>query len=236
MTSQSTALLCLPFAGAGASVFQPWQAEADTILTVLPVQLPGREKRFVEEPYRDVHTAVAGLLEEVLDLLDGRESVALFGHSLGAMLAYELAYRFGQVGGLRIEHLFASGSPAPTAPRAERATGLGDDEFVARVAEFAGYTHSALRNPEMRELLLPCLRADVEMHESYVSDSDKVLDVPITALRGSDDELVGAAEVAGWAGSTSAAFAVAELSGGHMYLTDSPAPLLRLIAATIADG
>jgi surfactin synthase thioesterase subunit len=159
--------------------------------------------------------------------------VALFGHSLGAVLAYELAHRLYHLPGVELVRLFASGSPPPQVPRPGRATGLPDDEFLARVREFAGFSGEALDDPEMRELILPTLRADVQMHESYVPSTDVPLPVPITSVRGAADELVSSDDAAGWAKVTSRDFDLAELPGGHMYLTDHAEPLLRMIGDAV---
>ncbi|MFI7498886.1 thioesterase II family protein [Streptomyces sp. NPDC049687] len=235
MTARTT-LVCLPFAGAGASFFRPWQRVAGDRLTILPLQLPGRERRIDQEPYTDARTATDGLLADLRTALaDDPElprRIAVFGHSLGAVLAYELAHRLAEApGDLELVRLFVSGSPQPAEQRTRRATGLPDDAFLARVNEFAGYTHEALDDPEMRELILPTLRADVEMHESYTPSTDLALPAPLTVLRGSHDELVSRDEAAAWAKVAGADFRTVELSGGHMYLTESAAELLDVVAA-----
>ncbi|RSM90721.1 thioesterase [Kibdelosporangium aridum] len=224
-----TALICLPFAGSGASFYYAWTSQ----FPVLPVQLPGRERRIDEEPYRDVHAAVDGVLPELLGSLGSERRVALFGHSLGAVLAYELAHRLVELD-FEVIRLFASGSTEPHTPRPGRATGLSDDAFVAQVREFAGFSDEALDDEEMRELILPTLRADVQMHESYVPSTDLPLAAPITALRGSSDSLVSSDQAAAWAKATSKDFTLTELPGGHMYLT-TPGPLLELIKGSVCD-
>lgn len=224
-----TTLVCLPFAGAGASFYQPWARLAGADFDVLPVQLPGRERRIDDEPHRDVSSAVAEVLAGLRDV-DG--PLAVFGHSLGAVLGYELAHRLVAAGRPPVR-LFASGSPEPARQRTERATGLPDAEFLATVSDFAGYTGEALADPEMLELVLPTLRADIEMHENYVPTTDEPLDVPITAVRGSADTLVSADAVLGWAKVTSRQFDAVELPGGHMYLTESAERLVRLLADTL---
>ncbi|MGF1426687.1 thioesterase II family protein [Kitasatospora sp. LaBMicrA B282] len=230
---QPTQLICLPFAGSGASFFKQWLPIAPPGLQLVPVQLPGREERFADTPHTEVARAVDEVHAWLLQRLGAGGPVALFGHSLGAVLAYELAHRLAGSDGQVPVRLFVSGSPGPWSPRADRATGLDDEAFVARVRRFSGYTHPALEDPEMRELLLPLLRADVEMHEGYRPASDKPLPVPITALRGADDALVDAAQCAQWAAATSARFATAELAGGHMYLAEGAADLLALIRDTL---
>lgn len=232
-----THVVCLPFAGAGASFFRPWAAAAGPDLVVVPLQLPGRERLVDEEPYRTVPEAVDGLLAQLRETLDaGAGRLILFGHSLGAVLAYELGHRLASGAGPRPRRLYVSGSPQPRAGRVQRATGLPDEEFLARVGEFAGYRHSALRDPEMRELILPALRADVEMHENYVPGHRAPLDVPLTSLRGAADTLVSADEARAWSKATSRAFEYVEMPGGHMYLTDAAPSLLRLVRSDAAEG
>ncbi|MEV7979520.1 alpha/beta fold hydrolase [Streptomyces sp. NPDC086519] len=222
-------LVCLPFAGAGASFFREWQPLLPEDMDIVPVQLPGREERFVEPPLTDVHSAADAAADEVAGSLEGASQVMVFGHSLGAVLAFELVRRLAATGTVPLTGLFVSGSPGPWSGRTQRATGLDDDAFIARIRGFAGYTHPALEIPEMRELLLPLLRADVEMHENYRPRSAEPLTVPVTSLRGRSDELVTAAQAAAWSDVTRGGFTTAELDGGHMYLTTEATRLLTLI-------
>ncbi|MFG2802332.1 thioesterase II family protein [Streptomyces pseudovenezuelae] len=246
-TRDTTKLVCLPYAGAGASFYRPWAALAGDALEIVALQLPGRERLIDEEPYRDAHQAVDGLLAQLRDRLGaGGGRVALFGHSLGAVLAYELAHRLlaepgvsgvsgvsGGVSGVEVAHLFVSGAPEPDHSRARRATGLSDEDFLAQVAELAGYSHPALDDPEMRELLLPTLRADVEMHESYVRSTRLPLDVPVTVVRGQEDDLVGFEAATSWSKVSGRDFDHVEVPGGHMYLTEAAPELVRLIVSKL---
>jgi surfactin synthase thioesterase subunit len=228
-------VLCFPFAGAGASAFRRCQEYPTDALRICPVQLPGREERFDEPPYTEVTGAVFDLLPELMELVDGSPQVALFGHSIGAVLAYEAAHQFTRIDGPTVVHLFVSGSPGPWTRRDRRATGLTDDAFVERVREFAGYTHPALEHPELRDMLLPTLRADVAMHEDYLAPSPMPLDAPITSIRGAADELVSAAQSAEWAAATSRQWRSVELPGNHMYLIDAPTELVRLMAGVLSE-
>lgn len=239
MAEAETVLICLPFAGAGPSFFTPWQALAPEGLRILPVSLPGREKRFPQPAYTSAAPAVDDAYAQVTAALgDGGQSgpVVLFGHSMGAVLAYELAHRIERSAsgtGLRAAALVVSGSPGPWTPRTDRAGDLPDEEFAARVRAFAGYDHPALEVPEMRELLLPALRADVRLHETYAPSTDRPLGVPVVSVRGRDDALVGSAQAAEWERATTGKLTVAELEGGHMYLTERPGALLELVAAEV---
>lgn len=226
-------LVCLPFAGAGASFFAPWERDVPEGLVILPLQLPGREERFAEPLHTDVAVVAEEACSWVVEQVGDDARVALFGHSLGAVLAYELAHRLDTVDSVRLAHLFVSGSPGPWSGRGSRTAELDDELFLSRVRSFAGYSHPALEHPEMRELLLPMLRADVEMHESYRPTSDQPLSAPITSLRGSKDELVDPAQAAQWERATTGAFSTAEIDGGHMYVVDRSEALLALVGAEL---
>ncbi|WP_456786195.1 thioesterase II family protein [Cellulomonas sp. P5_C5] len=227
-----TTLLCIPFAGAGASFFGPWAEPAGNRFHVVPVQLPGREDRFVDQPFTKVADAVASIVDEVRPQVGSGEQVVLFGHSLGAVVAFELALALEQ-SGVDVARLVVSGSPGPWSGRTERASELSDDAFLQQVQRFAGYEHPALAHPELRELLLPTLRADVLMHEDYVARDGVVLAAPITSLRGSHDELVDDEAAMQWAAATTGSFVLRRVTGGHMYLADSAAEVLDIVAADL---
>jgi surfactin synthase thioesterase subunit len=222
-------VLCFPYAGAGASVYRRCQEVEASGIVIRPVQLPGREELSDEELCTDAASAVAAMLPDILDLVEDSSELALFGHSLGAILAYETAHQLSEIAGPTVVRLFVSGSPGPWTQRVNRATGLTDEQFLDRVAELAGYRHPALEHPELRELLLPILRADVAMHENYRPPVGKPLDVPVTSLRGSQDELVSAAQAAEWTDATVGECRTVEVPGGHMYLLESPASLVRAL-------
>lgn len=235
MTAETrVSLVCLPFGGAGASFYHSWSALAGDRLRILPLQLPGRERRIDEEPFHDARSATTALLADLRCVLGDGGRVALFGHSVGAVLAYELAHRLGSVPGFDVLRLFVSGAADPATGLSSNATGLPDEEFLAKVKELAGYRHEALDDPEMRELLLPALRGDMAMHESYVPTTTAI-SVPVTAFRGVHDSQVSRAQAAAWAGFTDRDFRLVELPGEHMYVTESAPELVRTIAAQLAE-
>ncbi|MCP2243419.1 thioesterase II family protein [Lentzea aerocolonigenes] len=220
-------VLCFPFAGAGAAAFRRCQEFSARRVRVVPIELPGRATRFAEPPYTTVSEAVDGLHPEIVELLGDEREVALFGHSLGAVLAFEMALRLES--SFTVRGVFVSGSPGPWTRRARRASGLSDGEFLDRVKDLAGHSHPALEDPELREMLLPVLRADVEMHEAYLAAPDVRLDAPLFSIRGAEDELVSTQQAAQWAGATTGAFRAVEVPGGHMYVADDPLALVRLV-------
>lgn len=228
-----TTLVCFPFAGSGASFFRPWRRGVGEGAAVLPVQLPGREQRLDEPLLLDIAEAIDALAPDLLRQVEGARDVVVFGHSLGAMLAYEFARRL-EPRPDRAVRLVVSGSPAPDRPRVRRAGGLPDEAFLKQVGEFAAYSHEALDDPEMREMLLPILRADVRMHESYVPRGPLALAHAVTCLRGRDDTLVAADDARDWARLARGNFDYLELPGGHMYLADSAEALIRLLVGRAA--
>ncbi|MEV0455762.1 thioesterase II family protein [Catellatospora methionotrophica] len=229
-------LLCFPFAGGGAGFFGAWRRLGSPHADVIGVQLPGRESRLREAPVSNVADAVAAVLPAVQAETAKPGRLALFGHSSGAILAFEVARRLDAIDPGRLAHLFVSGTTAPWQPRPGRATGLPDDEFIATVQGIAGFSHGALNEPRLRDLLLPALRADIQMHEDYRTPVGTSVSVPVTALRGQDDALVTADEAAEWSKATRSRFDSSELPGGHMYLTDQREALLALIGANLRDA
>ncbi|RAG87127.1 thioesterase [Streptacidiphilus pinicola] len=236
-----TTLVCLPFAGAGAGFFRKWRTLTPQGLTLLPVQLPGREERYFETPHTDVDTAMDDALPWVLDQLDAlgeaASRVALFGHSLGAELSYELTRRL-TAKGRPVARLLVSGAPGPRLRQVERVSHLDDEAFLEGLRRVAGYRHPAMDHPELLQVMMPFLRADNTMHEDYRSAHDVLLDVPVTSLRGRDDQLVSAAEAAQWAAETTAGFRCVEVEGSHMYLTETEraATLLRTVVDELEGG
>ncbi len=225
-------LVCVPFAGAGASVFNDWKSLSKNF-DIYAVQLPGREQRFIEPAYTNIKDAVQGIMPELLAELDLSKPIVFFGHSLGAVLAFELARAMYREENTNVQGLIVSGSPSPWNSREKYASGLPDEEFLLRVNEFAGYSHPALEDPIMREVLLPTLRADVEMHESYQPLTDDSLPIKVLTIRGNEDELVTAEDKALWGKASSVQTLHEELPGGHMYLMDDPKAVIGLIESAV---
>lgn len=238
--TESPFLICLPFAGAGPSVFNTWRPLLQGSVQMLQPSLAGKEKRFAESPLRDTNAQVrdiAGQLQQQLDQHPATPAI-VFGHSLGAILAYELARLLEQRSATRIVHLVVSGSASPLLKRRGKATGLSDDEFVREVESLAGYTHPALADRDMRGLLLPALRADVEMHESYRHAWEAPSAINITCLHGKQDEVVHADEAMQWREVTLGRVDILDVDGGHMFWVDDAALVvntIKAIATTLAS-
>jgi surfactin synthase thioesterase subunit len=226
-------LLCLPHAGGGASSFRPWVGALPGV-GVVGVLPPGRERRIAEPPIAAIEPLVAELLPRALPWLGGR--YALFGHSMGALVAFELARALRRSGHPAPEHLYVSACPAPDVPQGERTSGLSDAEFLDRLRALRGTPDELFAMPELLELLLPALRADFAIVDRYEYRAEPPLACDLTAFCAPDDLLAPPATVAGWARHTSAAFSLHELPGGHFLVTASADALLARIRAGLTPS
>ncbi|MFG2091675.1 thioesterase II family protein [Spirillospora sp. NPDC048824] len=227
-------VFCLPFAGAGATFYRAWPAAPDGI-EIVPLQPTGREERFPEDPYDSIAMALEDLVPALREQCADGRPYALFGHSFGAILAYELAREMSASHEPEPLWLMASGSAAPGVSLGRDSSDLDDDEFIAHVEQLAGYIHPALADPDVREIVLPVLRADVHLHETHRLTDARPLSIPIAVLRGTDDHQVTADDCLAWSDRTTASCVIQDVPGGHMYLADEPEPVLKAMAA-LASG
>jgi medium-chain acyl-[acyl-carrier-protein] hydrolase len=209
-------LFCFPFAGGGALAYQKWPQRLPAHVEVCAVQLPGRETRLRETPFTRVEPLVAELLEAV----PTDKPFALFGHSMGAIVAFEFARALRQAGGAQALHLFASGRSAPASPinRDPPFYRLSHDAFVDCLRALGGTPDAVLNHPELLEMLIPIMRADFEINESYCYTPAAPLDYPISCFRGTQDHLFSYEDAAAWAKETQATFHLHSLPGKHFFI------------------
>lgn len=212
-------LLCFPHAGGAAGFFQPLARRLPPAVDVHSVQYPGRQDRSAEPPVDDI----GELADRVCDALPATTGPALafLGHSMGAVVAFEVAHRLVAAGRPAPELLIASSQPAPSHTRSDRLH-LLDDLFLADVAAFGGADPALLADPLIRQLVLPALRADYRAIETYRHRARRPpLAIPVTAVTGDADPLVTAVEARAWADHTTGAFRLETIRrGDHFYLRD----------------
>ncbi|MGI5491382.1 thioesterase II family protein [Microtetraspora malaysiensis] len=226
-------LFCLPYAGAGAGVFHPWPAALAPVAEVHGVQLPGRESRIAEPAELDLLELAAALADATAS--DTRP-YALYGHSLGARIAFDLIRELRRTGGRLPDRLYVGAARAPHLAASSTFDGLSrlsDDELVARVVAGGGVPEVVAEEPELLELLLPALRADFTLLDDYVYRPEEPLPVPITAFAGTLDPSVSMEQMTAWEEHTVAGFALHRVEGGHFFLQDSEAELLALLSADL---
>jgi medium-chain acyl-[acyl-carrier-protein] hydrolase len=228
-------LFCLPYAGGGASVYRNFVTYFPETVEVCPIQLPGREDRLSEPLRTSVDDLVAGLIPAVA--ANTELPYAFFGHSMGALLAFEAIRALSSRGAPLPRHLFVSAHRAPHLPdRARLLHTLGHDEFVQGLKDYAGTPEVVFLDPELSEIFLPILRADFTVCETYTHVPARPLPVPITALGGTADPTVDAAELAAWREHTTRRFDGHLIPGDHFYLRGAEAILAHHICReTVAN-
>jgi medium-chain acyl-[acyl-carrier-protein] hydrolase len=225
-------LLCLPHAGGGASSFRGWADALPPEVEVCPVQLPGRENRIAEPAFDRVPPLTEALADAVEPLLS--LPFALFGHSNGALIGFELARTLRARGRPGPVHLFASGRRAPDVSLNRPPTHhLPDAELLADLQELGGIPPQLLEHPELLAVLLPTLRADVAIHETYAFQEQPPLAFPITAYGGLADPRTPLASLEAWGRHTAGPFVTRLFPGGHFYLQEQRTVVLRTLAADL---
>jgi pyochelin biosynthetic protein PchC len=225
-------LICLPHAGGSASFFHPFSAALAPEIEVLAVQYPGRQDRR-REPVPDGVPELAEALYAVLADLPGLDDFAIFGHSMGAVVGFELTRRLEQRRHRPPRRLFASGRRAPSRTRPERAHLLPDADLVDEIAALGGTDPRLLADPEMRELLLPMIRGDYRAVETYRCSLSTTVSCPVTVLTGDADQRTSAAEASDWRLHTTGECAVETLSGGHFFLSERPGDVVRVVSRAL---
>ena len=221
-------LFCLPYTGAGSARFFTWARYFPAEIDVCPVQLPGREERLADPPFAEMQRLVYAVAEGVIHALD--RPFAIFGHSMGALVGFELARCLRRELGLSPLHLFASGSRAPHMPPADESVHeLPDDELLGRVQLMDALTADLLARSEYSELLLPAIRADFTVCGTYAHYDEPPLDCPISALGGTDDPTVSIDHLGAWDTHTARWLLVRLFAGGHLYVNDCPAAIAEVV-------
>ncbi|MBA2678686.1 MAG: thioesterase [Ktedonobacteraceae bacterium] len=218
-------LFCFPYSGAGALAFRTWQNGFPAEVDVCPVQLPGRENRFREAPFTHMNALVGALTEGIMPHLD--LPFAFYGHSLGSLVAFEVAQKLRTWGARQPVHLLVSGCHAPqTQPKAPPLYQLNDKDFIAAVARFGGTSKEVLQNKELMNLVLPTLRADLTIYDTYTYTDAPALDCPISVYGGLQDTRATQETMATWQQQTRSAFALRMFPGGHFFLQTAQDSLL----------
>ncbi|MGA5301851.1 thioesterase II family protein [Nucisporomicrobium flavum] len=224
-------LVCLPYAGGAAAAYRAWHQLAPGHVEVCPVELPGRGLRMGEEPYRRLPPLVEGLADALDPLLD--RPFALFGHSMGGLIAFELARLLRRRGRPEPSHLFVSASPAPDRPREPTVHDAPDAELKARLQAFNGTPAEVLDNEELMELALPVIRADFAVLETYEFAEEPPLDTPLTVFGGVDDRTVRPDDLVGWR-EHATTVDLRMLPGDHFFIDELAPELIGMITTRIA--
>jgi medium-chain acyl-[acyl-carrier-protein] hydrolase len=226
-------LFCFPYAGGGALIYRPWASSLPPEIEVRAIQLPGRETRLAEPPFTRLAPLLAALTQALEPHLNA--PFAFFGHSLGALICFELARNLRRLGLPGPAHLCVSGRVAPQLPlRRPPIHTLPDPEFIEQLRRLNGTPDEVMRNKELRALILPLLRADFALHETYSYTPEPPLECPISAFGGQDDDRAPQEYLAAWQLQTRSGWALQMFPGDHFYLRSGQTALLQALCGDLA--
>lgn len=184
-TSERLRIFCFPYAGGGASTYRNWNTYLKPGMKCYPIQLPGRENRISETPYREMDTLVKDVVSALVPYLD--TNYILFGHSMGAKIACEVGGALEHYNNVQNPcHLIVSGSQAPHIPDPNPLHNLPEDKFIEGLKQYSGMSQEFLENKELMKLFMPLFRADFVLDETYTFKK-RNFSFPISALYGSQD-------------------------------------------------
>lgn len=224
-------LVCLPHAGGSAACFMPWSRLAPAGLEVCAVRYPGREANYPDAPFSSLEPLVADLAAAIDPLLP--QPFALLGHSMGALVAFELARLLRRRGRPSPVHVFVSAHPAPQIAGPVVREAPSDAVLRRLLADLHGAEAALLEHDELVALILPRLRADLAVCATYAYRPEAPLGCPITALGGLDDCHVSETLLAAWRLQTQREFAIRMFPGNHFFLHLEPGTVLQYIASRI---
>ena len=222
-------LFCFTYAGGAASIYRDWSNKLPPSIEVHAFQFPGHGNRMRDPLFKRVQPLVESVAQELMPKLEG--SFAFFGHSMGAIVSFELAQLLRRENKPGPAHLFLSGRPAPHLTEKEAPTyDLPEPEFIEELRRMQGTPNEVLEHPELMSMLSPILRADLEVCQTYEYEPRPPLDCPITAFGGLQDEEVSREQLEGWRDYTTSSFTARMFPGNHFFLHSSAPVLLRMIA------
>ena len=227
LRTPSKQLFCFPYAGGGASIFRPWKNYLGPEIGAYAIQLPGRESRFTEEPISDLITIAKASADAISEICS--RPFAIFGHSLGAAIAYEVTAEL-EARGLKPAQLFISGRQSPNRkPLRAPISHLSDAEFIEQLKSYNTTPREIFENREILELLLPMLKADFSMAENYQHQIGSKVNAPITALASKGDIWLSPESISDWSKKTFGPFSSHWFEGGHLYLNQETEALVKYI-------
>ncbi len=225
-------LFCFPYAGSSALMYRDWARNLPGWIEVCPVQLPGRGARLREKPFVRMDQVVKSLLGEMRSYLT--KPFAFFGHSMGAVIGFEITRLLRRENAVLPKHLFVSGRGAPQrmVPKAPTYN-LPDAEFKQELQRLKGTPAEVLEHPELMEVVMPLLRADFELIQTYTYTYEQPLNIPLTAFGGVDDE-ISREDLEGWREETTGPFSLQMFAGDHFYLTTNQQLLPPVLTQELA--
>ena len=229
-------LFCFPYAGTGVAIFRQWVEFIPSHVELCAVQLPGRENRLREPLYTRLELAVQACAEQLQPHLD--LPYAFFGHSMGALIAFETTRNLRRRNAKMPTHLFVSGRRAPQLPDPlPPLAGLPESSFLkALYLRYPAMPDILMRDPELKQIFIPIIKADLEMVETYAYTDDALLEMPVSCYGGLHDQTVTRSDLNAWRFQTQNRFRCEQFDGGHFYFQQNRPLLPHAIGAELMPG
>jgi len=221
-------LFLFPYAGGGAHIYRGWGSALPSYVEAFALQYPGRGERILEPPFTRLSPLVEKITHELLPYMD--KPYTFFGHSMGALVSFEVARKLRREHDLAPRYLFVSACNSPQDRKNEsRYSLLPENELIDELTRFDGAPKEVLENRELMNLMLPTIRADFAVCEDYSYASDAKLSCPIAALGGIEDHETSGARLEQWRDETDSYFELKMFAGGHFFINSAQEPLLQFV-------
>lgn len=226
-------LFCLPYAGGSEIIYYKWEKYIHPSIQVVPIELKGRGKRFNEFFYESLEEAVDDIFENIKEKIVN-DDYAIYGHSMGSLLAYELYYKISKLNFRKPKHIFFSGYEAPSMIKeTENMYTLPDYDFMKKVMELGGTPEELISNQEVLEIFLPIIRNDFKLVETYNYKRRKEkIQCDVSILNGKQDS-INLEEVLAWKNHICKGFKVYTLKGNHFFINSNVENITSIINATL---
>lgn len=228
-----TQVFCFPHAGGGSAIYHRWEKLLPRHLGVVPIKLPGRESRFNETSHDNIETLIAAMAPEIVDAM--HEPFALYGHSMGGLIAYELAQHLRKQYAKSPRALFVSASRSPDRFKENQTLHRLPDEEMIRslVRDFGRGGEVSAAELDMMRMMSDTIRADLKLLETYEHATQDPLPCPIIGIAATEDHKVTVSDVNGWRAFTTERFTMRTMPGHHFFLREQEKAITELIASRL---
>lgn len=234
-TDSEKCMICIPFAGSGASLFAGWQRIMGDDMEILPIQLPGREERIAEKPVTSVDEAVISIAQAVVPAINGRDFV-IFGHSMGGLIAYALTAKLEKDYGMSPDLCVISASSINICAKKQKVSEMSDEELIQELSSYGGMDEQLLSLPDYLKMYLDIIRNDYKIIEDFAASDKTSVRSPFRLYSGTEDTLIAKDDMKEWYGLTSSGVTEKVFEGDHFFIKKHVDDICKDILDNIRNG